>query len=121
MTRFAHAYCPQLTFVGRFYGNAKLYHPSPTCSGTGRPRVKGERQPEPSFGLVPVSLVYVEDLECTHRSEYFYSSDPSWSDSAIVESYVSRWAIEVTFWECKARLGLGSHRRFSRLAVERVD
>ena len=157
MTRFAHAYRTQLTFVGRFYGNANLYDPRPEYFGTGRPRVKGERQPKPeelaqtkrgrktqvawygggerqvklvrgqghwykpSFGLVPVSFVYVEDMEGTHRPEYFYSSDPSWSGSAIVGSYVSRWAIEVTFWECKVRLGLGSPRRFSRLAVERVE
>ncbi len=157
MTRFAHAYRTQLTFVGRFYGNANLYDPRPEYFGTGRPRVKGERQPKPeelaqtkrgrktqvawygggerqvklvrgqghwykpSFGLVPVSFVYVEDMEGTHRPEYFYSSDPSWSGSAIVGSYVSRWAIEVTFWECKARLGLGSPRRFNRLAVERVE
>jgi hypothetical protein len=73
------------------------------------------------FGLVPVSFVYVEDREGTHRPEYFYSSEPDWSGPAIVESYVSRWAIEVTFWECKQRLGLGSPRRFSRKAVQRVE
>ncbi|WP_166831093.1 hypothetical protein [Thalassoroseus pseudoceratinae] len=47
MTRFAHAYRPQLTFVGRFYGNVNLYHSPPKYSGTGRPRVKGERKPKP--------------------------------------------------------------------------
>nr|WP_166831781.1 transposase [Thalassoroseus pseudoceratinae] len=47
MTRFAHAYHTQLTFVGRFSGNANSYHPPPKYSGTGRPRVKGERQSKP--------------------------------------------------------------------------
>lgn len=39
----------------------------------------------------------------------------------IVNTYVLRWSIEVTFQECKDRLGLGSPRRFSRKAVQRVE
>ena len=136
----------------------------PTCTRnrrsipeTGRPRVKGNRQPKPEdvvqakrghkttvnwygggqrqvrlvrgggnwfkagFGLVAVSFVYVEDLEGTHRPEYFFSSDPQMSAHAIVNFYVQRWSIEVTFQECKDRLGLGSPRRFSRKAVQRVE
>ncbi len=73
------------------------------------------------YGLVAVSFVYLEDLEGTHRPEYFFSSDPQMSAHAIVNTYVQRWSIEVTFQECKDRLGLGSPRRFSRQAVQRVE
>lgn len=73
------------------------------------------------LGLVAVSFTYVEDLEGTHRPEDFFSSDPKMSARAIVNFYVRRWSIEVTFQECKDRLGLGSPRRFSRKAVERVE
>jgi len=73
------------------------------------------------FGLVPVSFVYVEDLDSTHRPEYFFSSDPKMSGQQMVETYTLRWSIETTFQECKSRLGLGSPRRFSRKAVQRVE
>jgi hypothetical protein len=73
------------------------------------------------FGLVAVSFVHVEDLEGTHRPEYFFSSDPQMSAHALVNFYVNRWSIEVTFQECKDRLGLGSPRRFSQKAVQRVE
>lgn len=72
-------------------------------------------------GLAAVSFVYVEDRQGTHRPEYFFSSDPGLPAEAIVDCYVSRWSIEVTFEECKQRLGLGSPRRFSRRAVERAE
>jgi hypothetical protein len=157
MARFAHRHRKQLTFVGKFYPDANLYEEPPVYSGSGRPRVKGDRQPKPEqvveskrgrsttvdwygggerkvrlvrgggnwfkagFGLVSVSFVHVEDLEGTHRPEYFFSSDPKMSARAIVNFYVQRWSIEVTFQECKDRLGLGSPRRFSRKAVQRVE
>ena len=45
--RFASRHRKQLTYVGRFYGNANLYDLPPEYSGNGRPRVKGEKQPTP--------------------------------------------------------------------------
>lgn len=47
MARFAHRHRKQLTFVGKFYADARLYDLPPTYSGNGRPRIKGDKRPQP--------------------------------------------------------------------------
>lgn len=57
-------------------------------------------------GLVAVRWVYVRDLTGTHREEYFFTTDPQMSPKQIIETFTGRWAIEVTFEEMRAYLGL---------------
>lgn len=72
-------------------------------------------------GLVPVRWVYVHDLSDTHRDEYFYSSDATMTPRQIIESFVGRWDIEVTFAEMRAHLGLEKSRGRCRKTVLRVE
>jgi hypothetical protein len=49
-------------------------------SGTGHWYKSGQ-------GLVPLRWVFVRDSDGTHRDEYFYSTDPTFSPEAIVGHY----------------------------------
>lgn len=72
-------------------------------------------------GLVWLKWVHVEDLEGTHRSEYFFSTDPALSNGQVVGYYTLRWSLEVTFQESRAHLGWGSRRVWSQESVLRSD
>jgi hypothetical protein len=61
-------------------------------------------------GLVPVRWVFVEDLTGTHRDEYFFTTDVTLMPKQIIETYTSRWAIEVTFEEVREHVGLETTR-----------
>jgi hypothetical protein len=72
-------------------------------------------------GVVPVRRGYVRDLSGTHREEYFYSSDASMTPRQIIESFVGRWGIEVTFAEMRAHPGSEKSRGRCRQTVLRVE
>jgi hypothetical protein len=46
--------------------------------------------------LVAVRWVYVHDVTGTHRDDYLYSTDVSWTAQQIIEAYTGRWNIETT-------------------------
>lgn len=73
------------------------------------------------FGLVPLRWVYVEDLDGTHRPDYFFSTDCQMPLQQIVGRYTLRWNIEVTFQEARSWLGWGSTRHRCPKAVLRVE
>lgn len=60
------------------------------ATGTGHWYKKGK-------GLVPVRLVFVENLTGTHRVESFSTTGIDLPSKQIIESYTGRWAIEITF------------------------
>lgn len=70
--------------------------------------------------LVPLRWVFVHDLSGTHRDEYFFTTDPAMSASAVIETYTGRWNIETTFQEVRSYLGLETTRGWSRDTVLRV-
>jgi hypothetical protein len=70
--------------------------------------------------LVPVCWVFVHDLSGTHRDEYFFTTDPAMSASAVIEAYTGRWDIETTFQEARSYLGLETTRGWSRDTVLRA-
>ena len=72
-------------------------------------------------GLVPVRWVYVRDLTGDHRDEYFFSTEIRMSVKRIVETFVGRWDIEVTFEEMREHLGLETTRGRCRNTVLRVE
>jgi hypothetical protein len=72
-------------------------------------------------GLVKVRWVFVHDLSGHHCDEYFYSTEPSLSAAAIIEAFVGRWDIEVTFAEMREHLGLETTRGRSRNTILRVE
>jgi hypothetical protein len=53
-------------------------------------------------------------------NDYFYSSHPAMTAARIIELYVLRWNIEVTFEETRALLGLETTRHWCRQSVLRV-
>lgn len=71
-------------------------------------------------GLVEVRWVFVHDLTGTHRDEYFFSTDPGMRPQEIIQVYTGRWAIEVTFEELRAHLGLERTRGWSKTTVLRM-
>lgn len=72
-------------------------------------------------GLVLVRWVYVRDLTGDHRDEYFFSTEIRMSVKRIVETFVGRWDIEVTFEEMREHLGLKTTRGRCRNTVLRVE
>ena len=72
-------------------------------------------------GLVPIRWVYAHDLSGTHRDEYLFSSDTTMTPRQIIETFVGRWDIEVTFEEMRAHLGLEKSRGRCRQTVLRVE
>ena len=71
-------------------------------------------------GLVPVRWAFVRDRDGTHRDEYFFSTDPAMSATAIIAHYTGRWNIETTFQELRSHLGLETTRGWCRNTVLRA-
>ena len=71
-------------------------------------------------GIVPVRWVHVEDLDGTHREEYFFSTDPTMSSRDIIAAYGGRWNIETTFQELRSHLGLETTRGWRKQTVLRM-
>ena len=68
----------------------------------------------------PVRWVLVRDPAGQMRPEAFLSSDLSLSPTQIVEWYICRWSVEVTFQEARAHLGMETQRQWSDLAIART-
>jgi hypothetical protein len=50
---------------------------------------------------MPLRWVFVRDVSGTHRDEYFFTTDPSWTPRAVIGHYCGRWNIEATFQEAR--------------------
>lgn len=66
-----------------------------------------------------IRWVMVCDPE-TNRTEAFFSTDINLSPETIVEYFVLRWNLEVTFEEARAHLGIETQRQWSELAIKRT-
>ena len=72
------------------------------------------------FAPVPIRWVLVVDPTGKSRPEAFFSTDRRLTPEKIVEYYVLRWNIEVTFEEGRRHLGLESQRQWSDQAIART-
>ncbi len=72
-------------------------------------------------GLVPVRWVHVRDHTGNHRDEYVFTTDLEMSIVQVVECYVGRWDIEVTFEELREHLGLETTRGHCKNTILRVE
>jgi hypothetical protein len=70
--------------------------------------------------LVPVVWVWVHDCTGTHRDEYFFTTEVTWTARQVIETYTGRWNIETTFEEMRAYLGLETTRGWTEKTVLRV-
>jgi hypothetical protein len=149
-----------VTIVTRLRLDAALYDPAPPrmAGKSGRPRVKGERQPtlaqrlkDPTTvwervsvrwygahsrelelstgtavwyhsGMVPVPIrwVLIRDPRGEFEEQALLCTDEEATAAQIVEWFVLRWQLEVTFHEGRAHLGVETQRQWSELAIERT-
>ena len=66
-----------------------------------------------------IRWVMVCDPE-TNRTEAFFSTDINLNPETIVEYFVLRWNLEVTFEETRAHLGVETQRQWSDKAIKRT-
>ena len=71
------------------------------------------------FIPLPIRWVIVKDLD-SGRVEAFFSTDQNLDAATIVEYFVLRWNIEVTFEEVRAHLGVETQRQWSDKAINRT-
>jgi hypothetical protein len=69
---------------------------------------------------VPIRWVLVVDPSGKSRPEAFFSTDRTMSPQQIVEGFVLRWNVEVTFEETRRHLGVETQRQWSDLAIART-
>lgn len=69
---------------------------------------------------VPIRWVLVRDPQGKLPPRAFLCTDPSMDASAIVQLYVRRWCIEVTFEEARRHLGIQTQRQWSDRAIART-
>lgn len=72
-------------------------------------------------GLPAVNLrwVLITDPAGQFEPQALLSTDPTASPQVIVEWFVLRWQVEVTFEEARAHLGIETQRQWSELAILR--
>ncbi len=68
---------------------------------------------------LPIRWVLTRDPEGKREPKAYFSTNQAQSAAEIVEDFVKRWAIEVTFEESRAHLGVETQRQWSDLAIER--
>lgn len=69
---------------------------------------------------VPIRWLLVRDLLGELPPQAFLSTDLDAAPVAILQWFVSRWQLEVTFQEVRAHLGVESQRQWSDLAILRT-
>ena len=67
-----------------------------------------------------LTIVLVHDLLGKRPDQMFYCTRLDWDARQILGSYAARWAIEVTFENCKQLLGLEEPANRTPLAVQRT-
>ena len=68
---------------------------------------------------LPIRWVLTRDPKDKREPKVYFSTDQAQSAAAIVEDFVKRWSIEVTYEESRAHLGVETQRQWSDLAIER--
>lgn len=74
----------------------------------------------PGLNPVPIKWVVVRDPEGKIRTEAFFSANTDASEKQIINWFILRWNIEVTFEELRAHLGVETQRQWSDKAISRA-
>jgi hypothetical protein len=69
---------------------------------------------------IPIRWVLVLDPDRKHRPAAFFSTDINLEPTVIVNWFILRWGVEVTFEEVRAHLGVETQRQWSDLAIART-
>ena len=67
----------------------------------------------------PIRWVLVVDPDGKCKPEAFFSTDLQLTPVQIVEYFVLRWSVDVTFEECRRHLGVETQRQWSDKAIAR--
>jgi len=70
--------------------------------------------------VVPIRWVLIRDVQGKFEPQALLSTAQSLSAQQIVEWFVMRWQLEVTFEESRAHLGVETQRQWSDLAILRT-
>ena len=70
--------------------------------------------------VVPIRWVLIRDVQGKFDPQALLSTDQSATAQQIVEWFVLRWQLEVTFEEARAHLGVETQRQWSDLAIVRT-
>ena len=75
-----------------------------------------------AFGIPPLAIrwVVIKDPENKSAPVVLFSTDLTHTTERIIEVFVSRWPLEVTFEESKRHLGIETQRQWSDKAIERT-
>jgi hypothetical protein len=75
-----------------------------------------------AYGIPPLPLrwVLIKDPKNTKEPVVLFSTNVKHSAKRIIELFVSRWPIEVTFEESRRHLGIETQRQWSDKAIERT-
>src|SRR5438874_5024301 len=68
---------------------------------------------------LPIRGVLTRDPEGKREPKAYFSTDQAQSAKEMVEDFVKRWSLEVTYEESRAHLGVETQRQWSDLAIER--
>lgn len=69
---------------------------------------------------VPIRWVLIRDPQHRYDPVALLCTNSTYSDEQIIEWFVRRWSMEVTFEESRAHLGVESQRQWSNLAILRT-
>lgn len=75
-----------------------------------------------AFGIppLPIRWVLIKDPNGKSDPVVLFSTDSTHSAEKIIEIFVSRWPLEVTFEESRRHLGVETQRQWSDKAIERT-
>ncbi|MFZ0544259.1 MAG: transposase [Candidatus Promineifilaceae bacterium] len=73
----------------------------------------------PSSDPLPIRWLLVRDPLDEFRPTAFFATDQNAKPLQILDWYIMRWGVEVTFEEARAHLGLETQRQWSDLAIQR--
>ena len=68
---------------------------------------------------LPIRWVLTRDPQGKREPKAYFSTDQAQSAKEMVEDFVKRWSLEVTYEESRAHLGVETQRQWSDLAIER--
>ncbi|MDB5867865.1 MAG: hypothetical protein JWP96_197 [Polaromonas sp.] len=74
----------------------------------------------PGMPVVPLRWVLIRDPLKQFESQALLCTDPEATPSFILECFVQRWQVEVTFEEARAHLGVETQRQWSDKAIART-
>jgi hypothetical protein len=74
----------------------------------------------PGYPPLPIRWVLVVDPSGDIDTQAFFTTDLTMAPARVVELFVWRWALEVTFEETRRHLGVESQRQWSALAIART-